>query len=70
METLLVFGDWKAGLGVKTHTYSSTQRVGVGAEATNLTPRDQMLRSDWSTESYLTPPQTYKSNTLHEEAGF
>ena len=44
--------------GVKTNTYSSTQRVGVGAEATNLTPREQKLRSYWSTQSCLTPPQT------------
>ena len=44
--------------GVKTHTFRSTQRVGVGSEATNLTPRDQIQPSDWSTESYLTPPQT------------
>ena len=48
----------KRALGVKTNTYSSTQRVGVGAEATNLTPREQKLSSHWSTESYLTPPQT------------
>ena len=48
----------KRARGVKTHTFSSTQRVGVGAEATNLTPREQMLRSDWYLESYLTPPQT------------
>ena len=53
----------KRSRGVKTNTYSSTQPIGVGAEATNLTPREQMLRSDWSSESYLTPPQTEKSNT-------